>query len=187
LIELEVSTNFVEMGKEKFLFSFFHDITKRKREERARQEREAELEIKSKNLEEANTALKVLLKRRDEDKRELEEKVLFNVKELIHPFIEKLKASSLDASQTAYVNILESNLDDIIAPFSRRLSSGYLGLTPTEIQVANLVRQGRTTKEIAALLNLSKETIDSHRKNIRKKIGIKNKKANLRTHLMAME
>ena len=186
IVDLEVSTNFVEMGEEKFFFSFFHDITERKRAEQALKEREKELQIKTTNLEEVNTALKVLLKRRDEDKGELEEKVLFNVKGLIRPYLDKLKKSGLNEKQRAYAEILEANLDDIVSPFSRRLSSLFLKLTPAEIRVANLVRIGKTTKEVAELLSVSCEAIDFHRKNIRKKIGITNEKANLRTHLLSV-
>ncbi len=187
IIDLEVSTNFVEIDHDKFLVSFFHDITNRKKAERAQKEREMELEIKTGNLEEVNTALKVLLKKRDEDRKELEEKVLFNVKELIIPFMNKLKVSRLDSRQKSYLDVLESNLNDIISPYSRRLSYKYLNLTPTEIQIGNLVKQGKTTKEIAEMYSLSTTTIDSHRKNIRKKLGISNKKANLRTHLLSLE
>ena len=161
-------------------------ITKRKEMERALTEREEELEVKTRNLEEANTALKVLLKRRDEDKRELEDKVLFNMKELALPYLEKLKAGGLDGRQTSYLSILESNLEEIISPFSYSLSSRYLNLTPAEIQVANLIKQGKTAKEIAEFLNVSTRTIGFHRANIREKIGIKNKKANLRAHLLSL-
>ena len=87
----------------------------------------------------------------------------------------------------AFIDIIESNLDEITSPFVHGLTGSYLRLTPTEIQVANLVKQGKTTKEIAELLNLSKGTIDTHRDNIRKKIGIKNKKINLRTQLISFE
>jgi len=163
------------------------EITERRRAERALKERGKELEIKTRNLEEVNTALRVLLKRREEDKSELEEKVLFNVRELVVPYLEKLKKSRLDDKQKGYTNILESNLNDITSPFSQRFSSRYLKLTPTEIQVANLIKHGKSTKEIAEFLNLSSQTIEFHRKNIREKIGIKNKRANLRTHLLSME
>jgi PAS domain S-box-containing protein len=187
VVDLEVSTNFVELAEEKFFFSFFRDITERKRAELALVEREKELEIKTSNLEEVNTALRVLLKRREEDKADLEEKVLFNVKELVVPYVEKLKKSGLDERQKACVGILESNLNDIISPFSRRLSSMHLNLTPTEMEVANLVRHGKTTKDIAEFLNVSNQAIDFHRKNIRRKLGIRNKKANLRTRLLSIE
>jgi DNA-binding CsgD family transcriptional regulator len=144
------------------------------------------LQTQSTTLEEANTALRVLLKRREEDKIELEEKVLLNVKELVIPFLERLKKSGLDAIQTGYASVLESSLDDIISPFSRRLSLTFLNLTPSEMQVANLVKHGKTTKEIAELLKVSRRTIESHRESIRGKIGIKNEKANLRTFLSSL-
>jgi PAS domain S-box-containing protein len=187
IVDMEVSTNYVKMGKESFFFSFFHNITSRKQVEQSLKKREQELKSKASNLEEVNTALKVLLKRRDKDKSELEKKVLSNVRELVMIYIEKLKNSGLNDRQAAWVEIMGSNLNNIVSPFVRGLSSKYLKLTPMEIQVADLVKQGKTTKEIAELLNLSKGTIDTHRDNIRKKIGIKNKKINLRTQLMSFE
>jgi PAS domain S-box-containing protein len=162
------------------------EIEERKQVEQKLRKREAELEIQASELEEVNTALRVLLKRRDEDKLEVEEKTLSNVKELVLPYIERLKRSGLDAKQTTYVSILESNLNDIVSPLSQRLSSKYLGLTPTEIQIANLVKEGKTTKEIAEIFHSSARTVEFHRNNIRKKIGIKNSKANLRSHLLSM-
>jgi DNA-binding CsgD family transcriptional regulator len=95
-----------------------------------------------------------------------------------------LEKSRLDVRQTSLVSILEANLKGIVSPFARELTRNYLRFTPTEIQVANLVKQGNTTKEIADLMNVSGKTIESHRKNIRKKLGIKNKKENLQTHLL---
>ena len=187
IVDLEVSTNYVKIGKESFFFSFFHNITRRKKAEQSLKKREKELEAKTSSLEEVNTALKVLLKRRDKDKTELEKKVLSNVRELVMTYIEKLKNSGLNDRQATWVEIMASNLNDIVSPFVHGLSSKYLKLTPMEIQVADLVKQGKTTKEIAKLLNLSKGTIDTHRDNIRKKIGIKNKKINLRTQLISFE
>jgi PAS domain S-box-containing protein len=163
------------------------DITERKRAVQALKEREAELEIKTNSLEEMNTALRVLLKRRDEDKTELEEKVLVNVRELVLPFLKKVKNGRLDPEQMAYIRVLESNLNDIVSPFLHTLSSKYSNLTPTEIRVAHLIKDGKTTKEVANLMNLSIRTIDFHRENIRKKLGIKNRKTNLRTHLLSIQ
>jgi PAS domain S-box-containing protein len=139
------------------------------------------------NLEEANAALRVLLKKREEDRTELEEKVLFNVKELITPYMGKMKKSSLTDRQHNWLEIVDSNLNDIISPFIRGISLKYLNLTPAEIQVANFVKQGRTSKEIAQILNMSPRTIDAHRYNIRKKMGLKNKNDNLRTYLLAIQ
>ncbi|MBN2466808.1 MAG: PAS domain S-box protein [Deltaproteobacteria bacterium] len=187
IADVEVSQNFLKIGEQELLISFFNDITKRKQAERVLKEREEELEVKSSNLEEVNTALMVLLRRRDEDKRELEDKVLVNMKELALPYIEKIGQGNLDARQRSYLEILESNLDDIISPFARTLSSKYLNLTPTEIQVANLIKQGKTSKEIAELWNLSSRTVEFHRDNIRRKLQIKNRKTNLRSYLLSLQ
>jgi PAS domain S-box-containing protein len=186
IVDLDASANYIEMGDERFFFTFFRDITKKNLRKQALEEREKELEIKTSDLEEMNATLRVLLKRGDEDKKELEENVLSNFNELVNPFLEKLKMSRLDAKQMSYINVLESNLNEIISPFSRKLSSNYLGLTPREIQVAGLVKDGKTTKEIAQFLNSSTRVIDFHRINIRKRLGLKNKKSNLRSHLSSL-
>jgi PAS domain S-box-containing protein len=178
---------FDEKGNFKGSFSVITDITDLKLTQRAVKERELELEMQTANLEEANAALKVLLKRRDEDKKELEEKVLFNMGELVEPYLTKLKNSEMNARQKAFLDILESNLNDIISPFSRNLYFSYLNLTPSEMKIAGLIRQGKTTKEIASLLSLSSRTVETHRKNIRKKLGLREKKANLRTKLLSLQ
>lgn len=166
--------------KENLIRKLTQEIEDRRRAENA-------LEKKTIHLEETNTALKVLLKKRDEDRTELEEKMLFNVRELVIPYLDKLRKTPLADEQNTYLDIVESNLNDIVSPFLRGMTAGYLKLTPQEIQVANLVRQGKRTKEIAELLNLSPKTIDTHRDNIRKKIGLKNKKVNLRTYLLSIQ
>jgi PAS domain S-box-containing protein len=148
--------------------------------------RTKELALKNENLDQVNVALTVLLKKRDHDKKELEEQMLSNVKVLISPYLEKLKKSNLNDRQEGYMNILETNLDNVISPFLHRLSAHHLRYTPTEIQVANMIKDGKTSKEIAEIMNLSPETISNHRKHIRKKSGISNKKVNLRTALLSL-
>jgi PAS domain S-box-containing protein len=167
--------------------AIYDDVTDRKKAEEALEEREKELQIEAHNLEEANVALKVLLKRRDEDKAELEDNVLLNMKGLVTPYLEKLKMSGLDKSQKAYMTILEASLNQVTSPFLHRLSFSFSNFTPTEIQVANLLKQGKTNKEIGELLNSSSRTIAFHRDNIRKKLGLKNKKTNLKSYLLSLK
>ncbi len=145
------------------------------------------LRSQGRRLEEFNAALKVLLQSRENDKKKLEERILLNVKDLILPYVEKLKTRQLDADQMTYMEILKNNLNDIISSFSQSLSSKYVGLTPKEIQVAGLVRDGKTTKEIAEILLMSKRAVEFHRDNIRNKLGLKNKRANLRSTLQSFE
>lgn len=163
------------------------EIRERKQVEQALKKREKELENKTVQLKELNSALKVLLMKKDEDRVDLEEKMVSNVRELIYPYLVKLNNGKLPDKEKAFVNIIESNLKDMMSPFARSLTSKYLGLTPSEIQIANLIRQGKTTKDIAELRNLSPRTIEFHRDNIRTKLGIKNKKVNLRTHLLSLD
>ena len=166
--------------------SIASDITQRRQTEKKLKTKEKKLEKKAVELEEVNIALNILLEKRDEDKKQLEENVLGNVKELISPYLRKLKKSHLDDKQRIYLVLLESHLKDIISPFLGSLTSKYLGLTPSEIHVAGLVKEGKTTKEIAELLNSSQRTIEFHRNSIRAKLDLKNKKVNLRTYLLTL-
>jgi PAS domain S-box-containing protein len=158
----------------------FHDITDRK-------EAEKQLEMKSLSLEEVNTALKVLLEQRERDRNELENKVVANVKELVLPYIDILKQRHLDTQQRAYLDVLETNLKNIISPFMQNMTSFYADFTPTEVKVANLIRDGKTVKEIANIFGLSETSVNTHRQHVRNKLGLKNKKNNLRTFLMSLK
>ncbi|MCP4337701.1 MAG: PAS domain S-box protein, partial [Desulfobulbaceae bacterium] len=162
------------------------EIEERKRAEKALKKREKELEAQSHHLGEVNTALRVLLKQREEDKKELGEIVLRNVQELVQPYLERFIDGRLTTQQKTLAQILETNLNNIVSPFVGRLTSNLVHLTPAEIKVASLVKEGKTNKEIADVLLVSKNTILFHRHKIRDKLGLKNKKINLRSHLLTM-
>ncbi|MBI5578765.1 MAG: GAF domain-containing protein [Deltaproteobacteria bacterium] len=151
------------------------------------EDKAVELENRQRDLDEINTTLRVLLNKRDDDRLELEEEFLINVKELIQPYLENLKRTQLSALQRSYIDAVESNLKNILSPFRRRLSSQNLNLTSTELQVADLIIDGRRTKEIAPFLNVSEKTIAVHRKNIRRKLGLRNTKTSLRAHLLSFQ
>jgi PAS domain S-box-containing protein len=197
IFPVEISTGAFTLGKHQMVFGVARDITERKQAEEMLQqahdeleqrveERTRELKNKTIRLEELNTALKVLLTKREEDKKNLEDNVLSSVNNLILPYLDKIKKSTLDNNQQTYLEVLESNVNEIISPFTHKLSSKYMNLTPAEIQVADFVKHDKRTKEIASLLNISVKTIESHRESIRKKLGITNKKTNLRSYLLSL-
>jgi len=160
------------------------EITERKQMELALKKREADLKAKTHELEDLNAALRVLLKQRNEDQKVLEENVLYNIKLLILPHIEKLKGK-IDAGSRSYINVLESNLKDIMTPFAQKMSVQFLSLTNREVQIANLIKEGLSTKEIANFLNVSESAINLHRYRIRHKLSL-TKGHNLRSYLSSL-
>ncbi len=162
------------------------EITALKLSEEALMQSKSALEEQKQRLEEANIALKVLLRQREEDKLELEKNVLNNIKDLVFPYIEKLKRAPLRAKDKTNIEIVESHLNEVISPLLQRLSNLDIVLTPQEMQVASLVKDGKSSKEIADILNVSETTIHFHRKNLRNKFGLKKKSTNLRSYLLSM-
>lgn len=134
-------------------------------------------------LEEINTALNVLLSKRERDRAKQEERIVNNVAELIEPFLCKLAESPLSREQQVYVDILKANISELTSSMAQNVAARFSRLTPAEVQIANLVKIGKRTKDIAEIMNLSPGTINVHRKNIRKKLNLTNRKANLQTIL----
>ncbi|WP_052515215.1 PAS domain S-box protein [Dethiosulfatarculus sandiegensis] len=167
-------------------YSVITDVTRLKQTEDALRRHKQELKGKTVNLEEVNAALRVLLKKREEDKREFEERIMANVRELVTPYIAKLKKTHLAERQRAYLEILENNLNDLTTPFVDSLSRSFQKLTPSEIRVAALVREGKSSKEIAEILFVSPRTVEFHRDQIRRKLGLSGRKVNLRSFLLSL-
>ncbi len=128
--------------------------------------------------------MKVLLKHREDDSKELEEKFIGNVRQLVMPYVEKLKLSKLEPLQQMAVDFIDSNLKEIVSPFLNNIRNFHF--TPRQLEIISLIKAGKTTKEIALLLVVSKDAIDLQRFLIRKKLGINNNKANLRSYLLTL-
>jgi PAS domain S-box-containing protein len=150
-------------------------------------EKNQELKTRAERFEELNAALRILLEQRQKDKAELATNITANIDKMIIPNIEKLlNNNKLDALQRELLMIIQSNLGQISSSFATTLSTDYLKLTPQQLQIANYIKEGKTTKEIAQFLGVSHRTIEVHRENIRKKLSLKKRSANLRTRLLCI-
>jgi DNA-binding response OmpR family regulator len=138
-------------------------------------------------LQETNTALDVVLKRVEGDKEKLNADILCNLQQMVFPYLDKLKGSRLDEKQRAYVNILDVNVSKITSPFMRGLSQMRANLSHMEIQIANLIKAGKDSKEIADILGVSVNTVTTHRYHLRTKLGLKGKKVTLKSHLKSID
>jgi PAS domain S-box-containing protein len=162
------------------IISTMIDITDRKRAE-------ASLKIRSQELEEANSALRVVLDQIGTAKSAVEKRVYRNVKDLILPDLDRLKYKAPSTDMKRDINGIKANLSKLLSAPTQRISSVYLTLSPREIQIADLIRMGRSTKSIALLLNITKSAVEFHRNNLREKLGIKHRHINLRSYLMDTE
>ena len=180
------SAELFEIQGKKFVLSVSNDITESRHVHNILKQKDEELTRRLKELEEARIALRVISEHRSEDRKNLETVFQQNINELIIPYIRELRKFNPDKRSIQYLNILESNLKDIASPFLDKLSSHYSKLTPTEIQIASMIKEGMTSKNIAELLSITVGTVDTHRNNIRKKLGLKKEKINLRSYLLSI-
>ncbi len=137
-------------------------------------------------LVEANAALKALLRQRDQDKEESEEAMAANLKFMVLPHLQKLKTTALADRQKELVSLIDENLKKVASPFIKKLYSRCTFLTSRELQVADYIRSGKTSKEIAEAMTISSKTVDIFRYSIRKKLGINNEKTNLQAVLLSI-
>jgi PAS domain S-box-containing protein len=167
-IEFNGVTIYDSEGNPSGRYGVGRDITERKRAEdelaKYREgleqlvaERTQDLEDKTKALEEVNISLKVLLRHREEDKKELEDRFVMNIKKLIMPFAEKMKRTHLDERQLAYLSIIEKHLNDITSSLTKRMHQ--FNFTPREVEIASLLNEGKTTKEIAKIIGIATSSI----------------------------
>ena len=192
IFPVDISQSYFILGGRSVVLGATRDITERKKmeEELIRHrdsleelvaERAEELEMKSKSIEELNAALKVLLRQVQEEKEFLEQRFISNIGKLVVPYLERMKSAHLDGLTRSLLSIMETNLNEIMSPFLHKIQS--LSFTPRETEVANLVKNGKSTKEIAAILSIDPRAVEFYRNNVRKKLGLSNKKVNLRSYL----
>lgn len=153
-------------------------------EERVR-ERTAELEQKTVRLEEMNITLRNVLGTIESERREYHESIAHAVETTLLPTLKHVQSSNDPAVRRGYTGLLTDQLMHLCDGASGRTDGRMLSLTPTEIKICQFIQSGRRNKEIADSLNLSIETIQSHRRNIRRKLSLRGREVNLFTFLQA--
>jgi PAS domain S-box-containing protein len=190
-LEQNISYFCEEGGKPTHSIGISRDISARKEMEEqlkhAHDQMEEMVRDQTAQLKELNTTVNVLLDQRESFKKSYRKDLSSFIAGLVKPYIDKLKNSRLNKHQLALVERIEFSLNDAVTPIARKLTSGLSALSPTDLQIALLIKDGKSTKEIASTMNLSTKTIEFHREKIRDKLGIKNKKVNLRSLLANMD
>jgi DNA-binding CsgD family transcriptional regulator len=144
-----------------------------------------QLEVEQVALKNMNIALREVLVRVQDEKKEIGDGIQANVDKIIMPLLHALETEVLP-ERHQYLVLLKRNLEEIVSPFTNKLSKEFMILTPVEVQTCNMIKNGLSTKEIAKLRGISPATVSRHREHIRKKLGITNKKVNLATYLSTL-
>ncbi len=175
----------ISLSGRQFLLNVAHDITERKRAEEAIREANERLIAEQDALKEKNIALREVLNQIDNGKKQIGRQIQSNIDRIVMPILSKLE-TRVGPDQKDYITLLRSSLEEITFPFVNKLEAKYTSLTPREVQICNMVRNGLTSKEIASAMDTSELTVRKQRKNIRRKLGISHDKINLSSFLQAM-
>jgi PAS domain S-box-containing protein len=173
----DVEGNFAHIGG--FDIVTLVDLTERKRAEEA-------LHHQAAALEDANTALRVILEQRNRDRAELEQTIVTNAETTVVPLLERLRKHLAHTPEATYVDAALQTLRELVLPFAQSLDAlagGRVQLTLREREIVNLIRAGKSSSEIAETLYISPATVAFHRKNLRRKLGLEARGPSLAAHL----
>ncbi len=183
-----ISTSVMDQnGLLKYSNGIIFDTTERVEATNKLKQKEEELEKKSRKLAQLNTALQVLVEQREKEIKDIEKRFVNTFDRLIKPYLQDLAGTQLTEEQKTYIEIIQSNLERISSPLTKKLSDWQHRLTPAEIKVVGLIKNGKRTKEIAELLHISNNAVSFHRKHIRRKLGLTGNKINLTSYLQALD
>jgi DNA-binding NarL/FixJ family response regulator len=169
----------ISQDKELARMVILTDVTQRLQMEKA-------LQQKSAHLEKLNRTLKSMLDQRGIEKQVIEESIYNQLQKFVEPYLEKMRVFGKEPRAAEQAKIIQANLKKLVFGRSQGLSAAYLDLTPAEVGVADLIRQGLASKTIAAKLHISHSTVAIHRNNIRRKLGLLHAKTNLQTYLNSL-
>ncbi|HSB69157.1 MAG TPA: PAS domain S-box protein [Candidatus Methylomirabilis sp.] len=186
LLDVETAVTPMQFDGQPCVLRVNRDVTARVQAEEALLRKDREISLQLTKIEKLNAALTTLLEHREQESERRLAGVRATLEQLALAYLENLKATPLSGEQRLLVEVMEANLRNIASSFVRQLDSWKMKLTPTEVQIADLLRLGKRTKEIAALLHVSVSAIAFHRNNIRTKLGLKRRPMNLVSYLRAM-
>jgi PAS domain S-box-containing protein len=170
-------------------FALGTDITEHLRLCRALESSHESLQRQARALEDANIALRVILDQRNRDRTELERGILHNVETMIMPLVDRLRRHLFDSPEAIYADAIGQNLRELVHPFAQAIDAAagaHAHLTRREREIANLIRAGKTSSEIAQALYISPTTVAFHRKNLRRKLGLAARGPLLAAHLASL-
>lgn len=177
------SARIVEFDSEPCTLSGLIDITRQKHSEEALIEKQETIFRQANQIQDLNTTLKTLLGHRKQEQNDQYKALLESLKKSVLPYLSKVKSGRVDNVSRTYLSIIESNINNLLSSQSRTRANQLQNLTITETQVADLICEGKTSKEIAAMLNVSTAAVSFHRHNLRKKLGLSKKKTSLVSYL----
>ena len=177
--ELSVFPLFDDRKRMFGVIEYVRDITREREEEEVLENLKQRLQFQTRTVKEQEIALNVLLRQGHSGEQRLAAALRSNLDALILPLLARLKNRAGEGEIKELILLLESRLRELSAPFVRTLCLGEHGLTPRELEVASMVREGRTTKEIAGVLGVSIKAVEFHRLRIRKKLGVAHTGRNL--------
>lgn len=143
------------------------------------------LQAKHQELSERNIALQQVLRQIEEEKNKLAFQIRTNIDRLVKPIVMALKDKA-DQIEKGQLQLLLVSLEQATLPLSDKVQTIYASLTPRELEISNMVKNGLTSKQTGTLLGLSEATVRKHRRNIRKKLGIANQQQNLSSYLKTL-
>lgn len=145
-----------------------------------------ELESVNKELLQTNRAMSVLARNIDKKKKEVEQKIAHCVLTKIIPLIDELKKKRSIQKYLAELEVLSVYVNGL-APKADQYNKIVISLSATEMRIATLIKNGMPSQSIADTLNISLETVKTHRKKIRKKLKLRNSDVNLTSYMKSLD